>query len=101
MRGISLRGILGGMTVTVELPESALKALDAATPAEGLAKLRMAAAVKLFEMGQISSGAAADLAGIHRIEFLSRLKDFGVAALQGSAEDLRHDIAVLGSRRGA
>lgn len=40
--------------------------------------LRMAAAVKLFEMGQLSSGAAARLAGVPRVVFLSRLADYGV-----------------------
>lgn len=40
--------------------------------------VRMAAAVKLFEMGQLSSGAAARLAGVPRLVFLSRLADYGV-----------------------
>ncbi len=40
--------------------------------------VRMAAAVKLFEMGQLSSGAAALLAGVPRVVFLSRLADYGV-----------------------
>jgi predicted HTH domain antitoxin len=88
------------MTVTLELSDFALKALGAGTPAEGAAKLRLAAAVKLFELGELSSGAAAELAGIHRIEFLERLKDYGVAAIQGTAEDLQHDLEALRSFRG-
>ena len=36
------------------------------------------AAVKLFELGQLSSGAAAQLAGIPRMAFLARLADYGV-----------------------
>ena len=40
--------------------------------------VRMAAAVKLFEMGQLSSGAAARLAGVPRVIFLSSLADYGV-----------------------
>jgi predicted HTH domain antitoxin len=62
--------------------------------------LRLAAAVKLFELGALSSGAAAELAGIHRVEFLERLKDYGVAAIQGTAEDLQHDLDALRSFRG-
>jgi predicted HTH domain antitoxin len=57
------------------------------------------AAVKLFELGELSSGAAAELAGIHRIEFLERLKDYGVAAIQGTADDLQHDLEALWSFR--
>jgi len=85
------------MTFTVDLPDPTLKALRADTPAEGAAKVRLAAAVKLFEMGQLSSGAAAELAGVHRIAFLEQLKDFGVAAIQGTAEDLQHDLEALRS----
>jgi predicted HTH domain antitoxin len=91
---------LGNMTVTVELSDSALKALHAETPAAGIAKLRLAAAVKLFEMGQISSGAAAELAGIHRVTFLDQLKDFGVSPFQQSPDEVLRDIEVLRSPRG-
>lgn len=46
---------------------------------EGVAgPVRMAAAVKLFEMRKLSSGAAAALAGIARVAFLSKLADYGV-----------------------
>ncbi|HBY98259.1 MAG TPA: hypothetical protein DEP84_30665 [Chloroflexi bacterium] len=38
----------------------------------------MAAAVKFFEMGQLSSGAAARLAGVPRVVFLARLIEYGV-----------------------
>jgi predicted HTH domain antitoxin len=40
--------------------------------------VRMAAAMKLFELGQLSSGAAARLAGVPRVVFLSRLADYSV-----------------------
>jgi hypothetical protein len=45
----------------------------------------MAAAVKLFELGQLSSGAAAGLAGIPRVVFLSRLADYGVDTFRQKA----------------
>jgi predicted HTH domain antitoxin len=83
------------MTVVVDLPESALKALHAETESAAVAELRLAAAVKLFEIGRLSSGAAADLAGLHRIEFLERLKEFGVSPFQHTPEDLQRDIDTL------
>jgi predicted HTH domain antitoxin len=53
--------------------------------------LRMAAAVKLFELGRLSSGAAAQLAGIPRVVFLSRLADYDVDTFRLSAEDLQRE----------
>jgi len=49
--------------------------------------LLLAAAVKLYEMGELSSGAAASLAGLPRVVFLSKLADFGVDTFHLTAED--------------
>ncbi len=51
----------------------------------------MAAAVKLFELGRMSSGVAARLAGIPRAGFLSRLADYGVETFDLSEEDLEQE----------
>ncbi len=59
--------------------------------AEAGAALRMAAATKLFELGQISSGAAAQLAGVPRTVFLSRLADFGVDTFRLTEDDLAQE----------
>jgi predicted HTH domain antitoxin len=37
--------------------------------------MRMLTAVKLYELGRLSSGRAAELAGVARLEFLRRLGD--------------------------
>ena len=63
-----------------------------ATP-EGLAsRIRLAAAVKLYEMGELSSGAAAQLAGVPKPYFLSHLTDYGVNTFDLSEEELIHDF---------
>lgn len=53
--------------------------------------LRMAAAVKLFELGRISSGAAARLAGVPRVVFLSRLAEYGVNTFNLTEEKLQRE----------
>lgn len=87
------------MTVTVDLSDSAIKALDAKTSDDAVANLRLAAAMKLYELGRLSTGAAADLAGLGRVEFLDRLAEFGVNAFQETPEELAHELATLRSFR--
>ena len=63
-----------------------------ATPDDLAARIRLAAAIKLYEMGQLSSGAAAQLAGVPKPYFLSRLADHGVNTFDLSEEELIHDL---------
>ena len=67
--------------ITIEIPREAVLGLRT-SPERAGATLRMAAAVKLYELGQLSSGAAARLGGVPRVVFLSRLADYGVDTFQ-------------------
>ena len=73
--------------IVLEIPTATLLAFRI-TPEEAGTTLRLAAAMKFFELEQLSSGAAAWLAGVPRTVFLTRLADYGVDTLQLSAEDL-------------
>ena len=77
--------------VTFSILDEILVALKA-TPEVLASRIRLAAAVKLYEMGQLSSGAASQLAGVPKPYFLSRLADFGVNTFDLSEEDLIHDL---------
>jgi len=76
--------------VTFEIPDETVLALK--LPAEKVAgALQMAAAVKLFELGRLSSGAAAGLAGVPRVVFLSKLAEFGVDTFDLTEEQLARE----------
>ena len=74
--------------ITLDIPDDTLLALRA-TPEALAEQLRMAAAVKLYELGQLSSGAAARLAGIPRVVFLTRLAEYGVDSFRLTEDELR------------
>ncbi len=51
-------------------------------------EVAMLAAVKLYELGRLSSGRAAELAGMSRVGFLLSLGKYEVFALKDELEDL-------------
>ena len=55
-------------------------------------KARMAMAVKLFELGRLTSGQAAALVGIPRVTFLLQCHRFGAVSAEWSDEELEHEF---------
>ncbi len=56
-------------------------------------ELAMIIASKLYEDGTLSSGQAADLAGLSKRTFIELLGKYGVSIFSASVEDLESDIA--------
>lgn len=77
--------------VTLSIPEETLLALKVDSAGLGN-ELRLAAAAKLYELGRLSSGAAARLAAVPRTVFLTKLADYGVPTFQLGEEELRQEL---------
>jgi len=81
-----------------EISQDTLLALNVSSQEEASEALRMAAAVKLYEIGRLSSGAAARLAGIPRVVFLSKLADYKVNTFQLTEEQLQGETRLAPDR---
>ena len=80
------------MKMTIQYDEKLPDALQKTkTEFETEAKLAMAA--KLFELGRLSSGTAAKLAGLSRTQFLMKLHEFKVPMIQLEEDELQSDMA--------
>jgi predicted HTH domain antitoxin len=76
--------------IEIELPEEPLLSLKE-TPEHFAKEMKMLAVVKLYEFGRLSSGRAAQLAGIPRVAFLMRLADYRVSPFRLTPEELVED----------
>lgn len=78
--------------VNIPIPDDAMAALNL-SPVEAAEEFRFAAAAKLYELGRLSSGAAASLAGVPRTVFLNRLSEYGVSTFRADEEELKQDLS--------
>jgi len=79
------------MKITLDFPENAFSSLRQA-PADFASELKLAACVKWYELGKISQGKAAEIAGLSRAAFLDSLRAYQVPAIQADAEKLQEEI---------
>lgn len=78
-------------TVQLQIPEEVLISLKE-TPDTIAKELQILAAVKLFELGKLSSGRAAQLAGMSRVQFLLLLGKYQVSPFSLTTEELERDV---------
>ncbi|MGZ8219185.1 UPF0175 family protein [Methylomagnum sp.] len=80
--------------VILDIPDESLVSLKLSDQAAGM-EIRLAAAMKLYELGRLSSGAAALLAGIPRVVFLAKLADFGIDTFTLTETDLDQETRLV------
>jgi predicted HTH domain antitoxin len=77
--------------LTIYVPESLQQQLNR-TPEELARDIRLYAALMLFRLGKLSSGAAAELAGVPRVLFFDLCTEYGIPVSQITPEELREEI---------
>lgn len=79
------------VALRLDMPEDVFSALRK-SPDEFTKELRLAAAVKWYEMGIISQEKAAEIAGLTRADFIFSLSRFKVSPFQYSAQEIKEEL---------
>ena len=80
--------------VQLTIPEGFESAVHL-TAGELESQIRLMAALKMFELGKISSGKASELAGVSRVEFLELCGRYQIAVTQYAQDDLDREMELL------
>jgi len=83
------------MQITLDIPESYL---IPQTTEPLVQQLKLYAALFLFQTGQLSRGAACELAGIDIYSFLAACKQYQIPVINYPAEDLATELARFNER---
>ena len=82
---------MGTKTLKIKYPDDLPNTLGTTTE-EFEQEIRFLVAAKLYEMGHISSGRAAELAGLERVSFLENLNRYRISVFNYSLEELDREI---------
>ncbi len=77
--------------VTIEIPESLLVGSGQSTE-EFAKEAKLLLLAKLFELGRVSSGKAAEACGMSRVEFLLAAGKLGVSPVQLDPDELAREL---------
>jgi len=79
------------MEMKIPIPEGIQETLKL-TEKEFSAEAKVLLAAKLYELGRLSAGLAAELAGMERLTFLSELNRYGTPAINLRDEEITKEI---------
>ena len=77
--------------LNLTIPEETVLALKV-KPEQLQGEVLLAAAMKLYELGKLSSGTAANLAGIPKVVFLAQLANYGISTFKLTEAELIEDL---------
>lgn len=80
--------------IAIEYPETIPAALNL-SPEAFEQEAKLALAVKLYEIGRLTSGQAARLAGVSRVKFLLECHRFGAASVDWDRAEIYAEFADL------
>ncbi len=78
-------------TLTLDLPADVLAALRR-SPEEFVREMRIAAAIYWYTRSEVSQSRAADIAGMHRVEFLDELARRKIDVFQVDPHELKREL---------
>ena len=78
--------------LTIRLPSEIRQMLNR-TPEELARDMQLYAALMLFRLGKLSSGAAAEMAGVPRVMFLDLCAEYDIPVSQITGSDLRQEMS--------
>ncbi|MBU4287696.1 UPF0175 family protein [Candidatus Parcubacteria bacterium] len=79
-------------TIEIEYPE-AIPAILNISPETFEQEARFALAVKLYEMGRLTSGQGAQVAGVSRVKFLLNCQQYGAASVEWDQTEIDAEFA--------
>lgn len=77
--------------LTIEIPENVLLATGQSRE-EFIREAKMLLAAKLFELGRLSSGKAAQLCGMGRVDFLLTVSRMGIPVADLDEEEMKREF---------
>ena len=83
---------MGTHQLTIPYPDDLLLSLKL-TPERFESEARLLLAVKLYEVGRVTTGSAAQIAGFDRVAFIFELDKYGLSPIGVSPDELESDFA--------